>query len=199
MPFKQEGPESAITRRHIIRRNTDIAEGLVSIIGGKLTTYRSLAEQAVDKVGKILRRRLPPCRTRDSLLPGAFALDDARRALEATGLLSPEGVQRLIDVYGGRSARIVSLCESEPSLARPLGEGGRMLAAEVRFVMREEFALTLSDIVFRRMMIGLDADQARDCYEEIAALAADEAGWSPEQTRQQLEELEEYAESLRVG
>ena len=74
-----------------------------------------------------------------------------------------------------------------------------MLAAEVRFVMREEFALALSDIVFRRMMIGLDADQARDCYEEIAALAADEAGWSPEQTRQQLEELEEYAESLRVG
>ena len=199
LPFKQEGPESAITRRHIIRRNTDIAEGLVSIIGGKLTTYRSLAEQAVDKVGKILRRRLPPCRTRDSLLPGAFALDDARKALEATGLLSPEGVQRLIDVYGGRAARIVSLCNSEPALARTLGEGGRMLAAEVRFVMREEFALALSDIVFRRMMIGLDADQARDCYEEIAALAADEAGWSPEQTRQQLEELEEYAESLRVG
>ena len=199
LPFKREGPESAITRRHIIKRNTDIAEGLVSIIGGKLTTYRSLAEQAVDKVGKILRRRLPPCRTRDSLLPGAFALDDARKALDASGLLSPDGAQRLIDVYGGRAARIVSLCKSEPALARSIGEGGRILAAEVSFVLREEFAQTLSDIVFRRMMIGLDADQARACYEEIAALAAAEAGWSPEQTRQQLEELEAYAESLRVG
>ena len=199
LPFKQEGPESAITRRHIIKRNTDIAEGLVSIIGGKLTTYRSLAEQAVDKVGKILRRRLPPCRTRDSLLPGAFGIDEARATLQATDLLSPDGVERLIDVYGGRAARIVSLCESEPSLARPLDEERRMLAAEVRFAMREEFAQTLSDIVFRRMMIGLDADQARNHYEDIAALAAAEAGWSQEQTRQQLEELEEYAESLRVG
>ena len=74
-----------------------------------------------------------------------------------------------------------------------------MLAAEVCFAMREEFAITLSDIVFRRMMIGLDADQARSHYEDIAALAAAEAGWSPEQSRQPLEELEEYAESLRVG
>ena len=199
LPFKREGPESAITRRHIIRRNTDIAEGLVSIIGGKLTTYRSLAEQAVDKVGRILRRRLPSCRTRDSLLPGAFGLDEARAALEASGLLSPKGVERLISVYGGRAARLVSLCKSEPSLARPLDAQRRMLAAEVAFTMREEFAQTLTDIVFRRMMVGLDAGQARDHYEDIAALAAAEAGWSPEQTRQQLEELEEYAESLRVG
>ena len=199
LPFKQKGPESAITRRHIIKRNTDIAEGLVSIVGGKLTTYRSLAEQAVDKVGKILGRRLPPCRTRDSLLPGAFGLDEARTTLESSGLLSPEGVERLVDVYGGRATRMVALCDSEPSLARPLDEGGRMLAAEVCFAMREEFALTLSDIVFRRMMIGLDADQGRSHYEDIAALAAADAGWSPEQTRQQLEELEEYAESLRVG
>ena len=198
LPFKQEGPESAITRRHIIKRNTDIADGLVSIVGGKLTTYRSLAEQAVDKIGKILRRRLPACRTRDTRLPGAFGLDKARTALEKTAVLSPEGVDRLIDVYGGRASGIAALCEAEPALAWALDDKRRILAAEVRFAMQEEFAATLTDVVFRRMMIGLDADQARGHYEKIAALAAAEAHWSAEQTKQQLEELEEYAESLRV-
>lgn len=198
LPFKREGPESAITRRHIIKRNSDIAEGLVSIVGGKLTTYRNLAEQAVDKVGKILRRRLPPCRTRDLLLPGAFGVDAARAALESAGALSPEGVNRLIDVYGGRASGIAALGETEPELARTLDGAGRILAAEVPFAIREEFAQTLTDIVFRRMMIGFDADQAREHYEDIAALAAAEAGWSPEQTRRQLDELEEYAESLQV-
>jgi glycerol-3-phosphate dehydrogenase len=199
LPYKEKGPESAITRRHIIKRNSDVADGLVSIIGGKLTTYRNLAEQAVDEVGKILRRRLPPCRTRDAGLPGVFGLDASRAALEQTGLLSPAGVNRMIDVYGGRASALVALCEGEPGLARTLGEGRRILAAEVVLAFREEFAQTLSDIVFRRMMIGFDADQARNLYQEIAAIAAAEAGWSPSHTKQQLEDLDEYAESLRVG
>ena len=74
-----------------------------------------------------------------------------------------------------------------------------MLAAEVAFVIREEFATSLEDIVFRRMMIGFDADQGRAQYEEIAALAAAETGWSPETVTQQLGLLREYASSLRVG
>ncbi len=114
-------------------------------------------------------------------------------------MLSADGIKRLIDIYGGRAARIVALCEDEPGLARTLDEERRVVAAEVSFAMRDEFAQTLCDIVFRRMMIGFDADQGRGHYEDIAALAAAEAGWSPEQTRQQLDELEEYAESLRVG
>ena len=199
LPYKEKGPESAITRRHIIKRNSDVAEGLVSIVGGKLTTYRHLAEQAVDEVGKILRRRLPPCRTRDADLPGVFGLDASRAALEKTGLLSPAGVDRMIDVYGGRAFSLVALCEDEPGLARTLGEGRRILAAEVVLALREEFAQTLSDIVFRRMMIGFDADQACNLYEDIAAIAAAEAGWGSGHTKQQLEELGEYAESLRVG
>ncbi len=199
LPFKQKGPESAITRRHIIKRNTDIADGLVSIIGGKLTTYRNLAEQAVDKVGKMLGRRLPPCRTRDTKLPGAFGVETARTALDKTAILSAEGLDRVIEVYGGRGSELAALCEDEPALAWALDEQRRVLAAEVPFAMRNEFAQSLTDIVFRRMMIGFDPDQARGLYEEIAALAAAEAGWSPEQTKQQLDELAEYAKSLRVG
>ena len=58
---------------------------------------------------------------------------------------------------------------------------------------------SLEDVVFRRMMIGFDADQGQAYYEEIAALAAAETGWSPEIVAQQLGQLREYAASLRVG
>jgi glycerol-3-phosphate dehydrogenase len=64
--------------------------------------------------------------------------------------------------------------------------------------VREEFATTLADIVFRRMMVGFDADQGRSLYDAIAALAATEFGWSPGELNVELDELNVYADSLRV-
>jgi glycerol-3-phosphate dehydrogenase len=199
LPHQEKGPESAITRRHIIRENRDLASGLVSIIGGKLTTYRNLAEQTVDKVARLLGRKLPPCRTRDTDLPGAWGVDRAREALAGLGVLSQAGIDRLVAVYGGRAAALSELCVSEPKLARSLDEAGRVLAAEIPFAIREEFAASLEDIVFRRMMIGFDADQGRDLYTQIAALAAAESGWDPQTETERLRALTEYAGSLRVG
>jgi glycerol-3-phosphate dehydrogenase len=199
LPFKEDGPESAITRRHIIKVNKDIARGFISIIGGKLTTYRSLAEQTVDKLAKLQRLKLPACRTRESDLPGAWGLDRARQVLGALDAVSKAGVDRLLSIYGGRAAALADLCLQSPELSRPLDGDSRVLAAEVVFALRDEFAATLEDIVFRRMMIGLDADQGRPLYDEIAAIAAAETGWSREQTARQLKDVKEYARSLRVG
>ncbi len=196
LPHKEEGPESAITRRHIIKANKEIASGLLSIIGGKLTTYRSLAEQAVDKLAKLQQLKLPPCRTRDTDLPGAWGIDRAREALRTLDSLSEAGVKRLLGIYGGRAAAVAELSAGE--LSHALDEDGRVLAAEVVFAIREEFALTLEDIVFRRMMIGFDADQGTSLYDEISAIAAAEVGWNPEQAAQQLDNLIEYANSLQV-
>ena len=199
LPFKEAGPESAITRRHIIKVNKDVANGLVSIVGGKLTTYRNLAEQTVDKLAKLQRLKLPPCRTRDTDLPGAWGIDRARERLLELDTLSAAGIERLLHIYGGRAAAIADLASTDPGLAATLGNGERVLSAEVVFALREEFALTLTDVVFRRMMIGFDADQGRIMYSEVAAIAAQEAGWSPEQQAQQLDGLTKYAKSLRVG
>ena len=199
LPFKEAGPESAITRRHIIKVNKGIARGLVSIIGGKLTTYRNLAEQTVDKIARIQRLKLPRCRTRDADLPGAWGIDRARELLNDLGVLSEAGIARLLSIYGGRAAGVADLAGSNSELARALDAEGSALAAEVVFAMREEFALELTDIVFRRMMVGFNADQGRTLYTDIAAIAAVEAGWSPDHEMQQLDALTEYAESLRVG
>ncbi len=198
LPFQEKGPESAITRRHIIKLNRDIAKGLISIIGGKLTTYRSLSEQAVDKIEKLLRRRLAPCRTRDTLLPGAFGVDAAREKIHAAKLLSARGGERLLSIYGGRASAIIDLAVAEPALQKTLDPDRIYLAAELAFVVREEFAVTLTDIVFRRMMSGYDADQGRSLYDAIASVAAQELSWSAAKTQAELAALRDYADSLRV-
>ena len=198
LPHRQAGPESAITRRHIIKVNRNIASGLISIIGGKLTTYRSLAEQAVNKLARVLRRRLPVCRTRDTPLPGAWGIDRARRQIDASGFLAAEGAERLLSIYGGRAAGIVELAAAEPALQQPLDGAGRLIAAEVVFAIREEFAATLADVVFRRMMIGFEADQGRSLYAAVASRAAAEFGWTPAEAEREIDALIEYADSLRV-
>ncbi|MGB5469910.1 MAG: glycerol-3-phosphate dehydrogenase C-terminal domain-containing protein, partial [Woeseiaceae bacterium] len=198
LPFQEKGPESAITRRHIIKVNKNVAKGLISIIGGKLTTYRNLAEQTVDRIAKLQQRKLPHCRTRNTLLPGASGLKRAEEQLQALELLSAEGIERIMSIYGGRASGICELCAANATLAHTLDSKDTALAAEVVFAIREEFAKTLQDIVFRRLMVGLDADQGRPLYAAIADLAADEFGWDADQKSRQLDELVAYSDSLRV-
>ncbi len=198
LPYREKGPESAITRRHIIKVNRKIAKGLISIIGGKLTTYRNLAEQTVDRLAKILRRKLPECRTRDTLLPGACGIDRAREQLIASNLVPERATERLLSIYGGRAAEILEMATANPALATTLDPEGRYLEAEVAFAIREEFATTLTDIVYRRMMAGFDADQGRPLYDAIASRAASEFSWSSDERQSELQALIDYADSLLV-
>ncbi len=199
LPFQEKGPESAITRRHIIKIDKKVAENLVSIIGGKLTTYRNLAEQTVDRIAKLRRLDLPDCRTRDTLLPGASGMERAAQQLGKLPQLSAKGGERMLSIYGGRAADICDLCAGDRALARALDSEDTVLAAEVVFAIREEFAKTLADIVFRRMMIGLDADQGRPLYDAIATIAAGESGWTDAEKLRQLEALIAYSDSLKVA
>ncbi|MBT8088430.1 MAG: glycerol-3-phosphate dehydrogenase [Gammaproteobacteria bacterium] len=199
LPHQEKGPESAITRRHIIKVNEKIAGNLISIIGGKLTTYRNLAEQTVDRIAKLKNLRLPECRTQDTLLPGAAGHEEAQRQLHDIESLSERGIERLLAIYGGRAYGICELCKTDASLAEAIDTENRVLAAEVIFAIRDEFAKSLSDIVYRRMMIGLDADQGRPLYDKVAKIAAAEFGWSAEKASHQLQALIDYSDSLRVS
>ncbi len=197
LPRRDKGPASAITRRHIIRRHRSLARGLISIIGGKLTTYRHLAEQTVDKVSKLCDRKLFACQTASTLLPGAYGVDSARTALEELDMLSVRGVERLLGIYGGRATQLAAVARAEPALARTLDAKQSVLAAEVVFAIRQEYARNLIDIVFRRLMIGLDPDQGREMYDELSRLAAKEFGWTEDERQTRLAELQSYSDSFR--
>ena len=198
LPRRDKGPESSITRKHIIKINSDIAHTFISIIGGKLTTYRNLAEQAVDRLGKVLRRKLPDCRTKQNLLPGAYRIDEARAALQSIDGLSPTGVERILHVYGGRAIRLIEHGKGLDAGLSCIDEAATVLRAEVSFAVEEEIARTLIDIVYRRLMVGLDADQGRAMYPEVAALAATACNWSDSERADQLAKLNSYSNSFRI-
>lgn len=197
LPFKKKGPESAITRRHIVKLHRGKARGLISIIGGKLTTFRNLAEQTVDRAGKFVGGRIGDCGTRDSYLPGALHLAAAESAAAALDGLSEEGRRRVVDLYGGRVQRLVELAAADADLGKALDADATVLAAEVALAVRDEFAFCLSDIVHRRLMIGLSADLGAHITLAVAAIAATELGWDSEEAERQLSELNAHNARLR--
>jgi glycerol-3-phosphate dehydrogenase len=168
LPHQPKGKEGAITRRHLIRRHRS-ASGLYSIVGGKLTTHRALAEDVL----RVLRREsasvsagggrpLPPLPqaspTRDRPLPGALAAAERDALLEHLGArLGPAQAHRLWRVYGGAAESIAELA-AQSDLAQPLDGAGGVLAAELVYAIEREWARTLADILQRRCMAGLDAD-----------------------------------------
>jgi glycerol-3-phosphate dehydrogenase len=192
LPRRSAGPESAITRKHIIRRHED-AKGLWTVIGGKLTTYRSLAEDAVDRILRSSGLEAGACRTREEPLPGAVGLDGTETAIRRLQV-SGEARARLPRIYGSRAGSIFDLMCNEPALAAEAGPG--VPAAEVVFAIRFEFARTLIDILHRRTMIGLSRDLGRSAAAGVAAVAAMESGWSEAETEQQLVALRAYNERL---
>lgn len=197
LPFREEGPESAITRRHIIREHGGDLSGLISIIGGKLTTYRSLAEQATDAVCSLLGGRHTGCATRERPLPGGRDFSPTMPVPQVLKAAAPNGDDRLRSIYGSRLARLKVICEEEPSLAKAIDDSGRVLAAEVVFGLREEYARTLTDLLYRRLMVGLAGELDAMLVDRVLDIAAAEAGWDDALKRRQLEDLAALNRRLR--
>lgn len=191
LPKREKGPESAISRKHIIFKHKQQARGLVSIIGGKLTTYRNLAEQAVDAAVKISGVSADSCETRTLPLPGTVDLDEATKQLNRSADLSSASVTRLLGVYGSRAIEIAAMQNAEYADVF-VDEDRTVLAAEVAFAIRQEFAIDLVDITHRRMMVGLNSDQGLSMAEAIASIAADVAGWDKAERDRQRQELHTY-------
>ena len=180
LPRQLDGPAGEITRSHVVRHHADVARGLYSIIGGKLTTYRSLAEDCLNQVAGDFDWKLPACRTASERLPGAAGLDTAPTTI-ARDWLSERATEHLLRVYGSRANDVVALADAIPEWRVSLCDWSGAIAAEVAFACRFEQARTLEDVVNRRTMIGLGPDRGRASLERIAALFADERGLTAEE------------------
>jgi glycerol-3-phosphate dehydrogenase len=194
LPYQPEGKESGITRRHIVRDHGPRVEGLLSIIGGKLTTYRGLAEQAVDAVFEKLGRKPPPSPTRRGRFPGATgSIDLVRQKLASTSWLEPCSAESLVGVYGTRAVDIVALAEAGGDRLRATvdSESG-MIGAAAIFSLNEEFARTIADVVMRRTMVGYSRDVGVQSASAIAELGVAEGIWTDEAATDQLAEYRDY-------
>jgi len=170
------GRTAALSRSHEV---IDHGNGAISIIGGKLTTYRRMAEDTLD----VLARRdggAARCRTADLPLDGAEQPDRAAAAMAAaagTLGLPPETALHLYHTYGARGQRVLDIARDE-RLEWPLAQGLPTLAAEVVYACRAEALVSLSDFMFLRSRLAvLATDHGRAAAPKVGELLAAELGW----------------------
>jgi glycerol-3-phosphate dehydrogenase len=185
-----------LSRRHQVRRS----EGdLVTVTGGKLTTYRKMAEDTVDEVVRVLGHRAPKdvkrCRTARLAIRGAKGL----KPLLARGAAARHGLDEdvfaaLVRRHGGETPQVLALASGHPELLEPLVPGMKQLRVEAIWAVREEMALTVEDVLSRRVRAGIRraATTAEACA-AIAPLLAEEWGRRPDAVA---EEARAFAETL---
>ena len=197
LPRVAAGSVSGITRRHFIRPAR--ARGLFSIVGGKLTTYRALSEEAVDLIFRTLGRTPPPCRTADTPLPGAAVedLEAFRRDFARQSTLPPKSTERLLKVYGARAGEVLRLAQSDAELSEVISEETGSIGAEVVYAFREELAETLADCLMRRTMAGLNGQLGLDASERAATIARKFLGWDMGRAAGEVESYRSYVERFR--
>ncbi len=191
---REEGAPSSVPRDYEI---LDGPPGLYTICGGKLTTFRAMAQHLVDHVsereGARISRRPGRCRTARVPLPGGGAADFPRYEKEAVAALregwqmSEEVAKRLVTVYGTEHVRVLSHAVRKPELLRPLGPGCPVLAVEAVHAARQEMAVTLEDFLRRRSDLMLFGESAgRAVTDEAARLMGGVLDWSRKETGRQV-------------
>lgn len=188
LAFTKNEAEASITRRHFIRRHPRL-NNLFSIVGGKLTTYRNLAEEAVDAVLKMLGREIVACRTAKVSLPGAGAAD--------VTALDQRLRRRLLRVYGARVNAIVKLVEDDASLSKVFDDETGAIAAEVVHAFRNEFAQTLTDCLMRRTMVGFNSTCGLNAVDAAAKIAERHLGWTSERAAGEVAAYRKYVERFQ--
>jgi glycerol-3-phosphate dehydrogenase len=155
----------------------DEASGLISILGGKWTTYRVMAEDAIDAVQERAGGR-SPCRTRDFLLAGSEHVMDAGASAREYGV-GIDITQHLIGKFGSRATRILEIAKNEPAMRALVIGQDPVMGAEIAYCVREEMAMTIEDVLARR--IGMQLLSWRDAMNAatiVGRIMARELGWT---------------------
>ncbi len=196
LPYTPAGSTAAITRRHQVIEHKELDFPLFSVVGGKLTTYRSLAQEACDKILKRLGLGKRPCRTLRSPLPGYALLHEPRFTqifAERHGL-SLETARHLTRTYGARAEDIALLARRQSELAEVVCDQTGALAAEVVWSSQNECVQHLTDFLLRRSLIGWQPGQAQQAIDPCLRWMAQTLDW--DSARQQ-QEKEAYLQRIQ--
>jgi glycerol-3-phosphate dehydrogenase len=192
---------SSVSREHEIFVSP---EGLLNIAGGKLTTARVMAQQLVDKAialhGPEFRTRHPRAiATHKVPLSGGDleSISNAKRAVASIPVSAAIG-NRWMSHYGGNAKYLAEICATDPSAAQEMGDG-RITPAEIRYVVEEEMAMTVSDFFIRRSTIFFwTQDGGLAIADQVAAEMARQLGWSSEERAQQVRRYREQVTANRL-
>ncbi|MGQ0802605.1 MAG: FAD-dependent oxidoreductase [Actinomycetota bacterium] len=176
-----------LSRRHAVRRSES---GVVTVTGGKLTTYRKMADDTVDVVAGFLGKPRRRCKTKRLRLVGGDGFEAPAESLE------PSTHSHLAGRYGTEADAVQELIDADPALGEPMVPGLPYLRAEAVFAVRHEMARTLDDVLSRRTRARLLArDASARVADDVAGLVGAELGWSDaERTR----EVEDYRAAVKA-
>ncbi len=185
------GRTADLSRRHHVHCSPS---GVVTITGGKLTTYREMAADTVDAVldevldAGVLERARRHSRTRRLRLHGADGYDEVVAEADRLSPLGADVVRHLADRYGADARTVLAMAEADPALAEPLVPGLPYLRAEALFGVRYEMARSVDDVLSRRTRSRLLArDDSARAADAVAALIGPALGWDSAEQRRQAE------------
>ncbi|MFS1297517.1 glycerol-3-phosphate dehydrogenase/oxidase [Streptosporangium longisporum] len=191
---------SKLSREHVVAHPVP---GLVMVAGGKYTTYRVMAKDAVDAVAHGLDYRVPPSCTDRIPLAGAEgyqALWNSRHRLAHSSGLHVARIEHLLQRYGSMIDEVLALVEQDPSLGKPLTGADDYLRAEVVYAATHEGARHVNDVLTRRTHISIETfHRGVAVVEEAAQLLAGPLGWDAEQIKREVEYYTKRVESERLS
>jgi glycerol-3-phosphate dehydrogenase len=194
-PVRARAATSALSRDHTVLEQP---AGLVTVVGGKYTTYRVMARDAVDAAGRALGRTLPPSPTSALPLLGASgwrAVANRLGLLAAEYSIPEERLRRMLHRYGDELPAVLAPIRDDPALAHPFPAAPEYLPSEFRYAVTHEGALTLTDVLARRTHLSIERpDGGSAAAPEVAALLAPLLGWDDTRMRQ---EVAHYREEHR--
>jgi len=174
--------------------------GLVVVAGGKYTTYRVMAEDAVNVAATQLERDVAPSRTRDVVLVGGDDWTptwDARLELAAESGLSVAQIEHLLRRYGSLSRELLDVISEDRTLAAPLAPSSQYLRGEISYAVTHEGALHLDDVLVRRTHISIETrDHGTGAARDIGAIMSPLLGWDPDRLRGELALYDSSVEAL---
>ncbi len=195
-----DSPTTKLSREHIVDRP---APGFVSIAGGKYTTYRVMAEDAVDVASAELRRIVPESSTAQLPLLGAdgyFALTNKVSLLASEYGLSEQAIRHLLDRYGSEIVTLLELTRKKPELNSKLNSNLEYLKVEAVYAVEFEGARNLIDIIDRRTRISFESDDhGLGVAKDIAEILAKHLGWSGTEKKKQIEEFKNHVKAERAA
>jgi glycerol-3-phosphate dehydrogenase len=189
---------SKLSREHTVAHPVP---GLVVVAGGKYTTYRVMAKDAVDEAVHGLDTRVAECVTEDVPLLGAEgyrALWSARARIAARTGLHVVRVEHLLNRYGALTEEVLDLIAADATLGEPLQAADDYLRAEIVYAASHEGARHLDDVLARRTRISIETfDRGMGAVEEVARLVAPVLGWSDAQVQREVEHYRKRVEAER--
>ena len=189
---------SKLSREHAVAHTVP---GLVVVAGGKYTTYRVMARDAVDEAVRAIDAKVPPSVTESIPLLGAegfAAMKNARHLLAQRYGVHVARVEHLLGRYGSLATEVLDLVAGDPTLGEPLAGASDYLRAEIVYAASHEGARHLDDLLARRTRISIETfDRGIGAMEEAARLAAPVLGWSDAQVTREVEHYRKRVEAER--